>query len=51
MIYSYGGVLKIINLIVYLRKISLEVYDFIMYIGDKWKVEDNFDNVIDKKGD
>ncbi|MBC2109436.1 LPXTG cell wall anchor domain-containing protein, partial [Listeria innocua] len=49
--YSYGGVSKTINLTVSPRKTSLEVHDSTIYTGDKWKVEDNFDNATNKKGD
>ncbi|PCZ72321.1 cell surface protein, partial [Listeria monocytogenes] len=49
--YSYDGVSKTINLTVNPRKTSVEVHDSIIYTGDAWKAEDNFDNATDKKGD
>lgn len=49
-IYRYGGVTSVAQITVKERLTAINVHDSVVYIGDKWTAEDNFDGALDKAG-
>ncbi|MGX7419779.1 bacterial Ig-like domain-containing protein [Carnobacterium gallinarum] len=48
--YSYDGATKEITVTVKTIQTAVNAHNSEMYVGDKWKSEDNFDNAVDKDG-
>ncbi|EIP1891967.1 bacterial Ig-like domain-containing protein [Listeria monocytogenes] len=48
--YSYNGVSKTINVTVKDKQSAVNAHDSVIYTGDTWKAEDNFDSALDKDG-
>ncbi|EEO6567021.1 LPXTG cell wall anchor domain-containing protein [Listeria monocytogenes] len=49
-VYTYDGVSKTITVTVKENKTGLNAHDSSIYVGDSWKVENNFDSAFDKDG-
>ncbi|WP_161842514.1 bacterial Ig-like domain-containing protein [Candidatus Enterococcus huntleyi] len=48
--YMYEGVTAAATITVVDKQTAVNVHDSTIYVGDKWKAEDNFDNALDKDG-
>jgi hypothetical protein len=48
--YSYEGVESIAMITVKDKQTAVNVHDSILYVGDEWKAENNFDSALDKDG-
>ncbi|MFK4965564.1 bacterial Ig-like domain-containing protein [Lactococcus garvieae] len=48
--YSYDGMETKATITVKDKQTALNVHDSILYVGDKWSAEDNFDSALDKDG-
>ncbi|MBC1475004.1 LPXTG cell wall anchor domain-containing protein [Listeria grandensis] len=48
--YSYGGIDTTINVTVKANQTAVNVHDSVIYVGDTWNEEDNFDNATNKDG-
>ncbi|EHH7705642.1 DUF5011 domain-containing protein [Listeria monocytogenes] len=48
--YVYAGITKTIQVIVKHPKTAVRAHDSVIYVGDNWKAQDNWDNTLDKAG-
>ncbi|WP_180350361.1 bacterial Ig-like domain-containing protein [Lactococcus lactis] len=48
--YSYDGAVSTSKVTVLNRQTSVKSHDSTIYVGDSWKVQDNFDSAVDKAG-
>ncbi|MBC2307009.1 LPXTG cell wall anchor domain-containing protein [Listeria welshimeri] len=49
--YSYDGIIVTKNVTVKEPQTTIQAHDSIIYMGDKWTAEDNFDSATDKDGE
>ncbi|MBF0004031.1 hypothetical protein HAX44_00265 [Enterococcus faecalis] len=49
-VYKYNNIEKELKVVVKEKQASINVHDSIIYVGDSWKAEDNFDGATDKEG-
>lgn len=49
-VYKYNNIEKELKVVVKEKQARINVHDSIIYVGDSWKAEDNFDGATDKEG-